>query len=108
MKIRPYLFCLSLILTGCTLGPNPVVVETQEKSGGPGLSYVVTVRNQNSGNGQIVVRIKLWEQDPKLLLAQQEQTAELGAKETIRVTFSFPQLTSLGYHYRVEVKYPPD
>jgi hypothetical protein len=101
---------LALGMAAC-YGPRPMVVRQELRPPStPGGAYtlVVTLANQNGGEGQADVTARLRSKATGATVAQQDQTVTLQPHETVQLTFSLQADTPGDYDATVEAQYPPE
>lgn len=110
--LRHLLVCLGFVvsLSACG-GARPVVTRTDLRPpSAPGQPYVlvVTVNNQNSGEGQAAVIARLITPDTGQTAAEANQDVDLNANETVDVVLQMYPAAPGDYRPDVQVQSPPE
>jgi hypothetical protein len=109
--------CRIVVLLACAAslaacyGPKPVVQRQELRPpAGPDAPYtlVVTIENQNAGEGQAEITARLIAKPSGATAAQASETIELQAHETMQVVLELRPAAAGDYDASAEVQYPPE
>ena len=110
-------FRQAIVLLACAIGlaacygPDPTVLRQELRPpSAPNEPYtrVVMIENQNGGEGQAALTARLRAKDTGVTAAQNRQTVELQAHETVQVVLELQAPRVGDYDATVEVQYPPE